>query len=184
MLRQVNNDKKDNNKGVMQQKINTYLEHAEVVKFISYLDDVFSKAPKLPKPFTNVLVSIAPWLAGVGGVLGIIGSLQSISYGFGSMSQYAELFSQFARIPRWYFTFVGVIQLLSSALLIMAFSPLKDKKYYGWLLLFWNMLLMTIQNLVGLAVGLGGAVGVLLSILIGLYLLFQMKPEYSTKKAS
>lgn len=158
------------------------------------LDDVFgSKAQyQLPENIKKVLVDIAPWLALVGGVLGILSAyniwawahranqtLDSLNRLYGDMvpRQTVELGLMF-----W----VSIVMtLVFAALALLAFPGLKAKKKVGWNLMFYSMIANIAYGIVSLFYD-GGGLGNLLSSLIvsaiGLYILFQVRSHYLLAK--
>lgn len=165
----------------MPQHILDKLTDKQAMDFISSVEKLFKDLPHLPKAIPTILVKISPWLALIGGVFGILGSLQSITYGIGGGSPYQRIFSEFAGLPAWYFIVVGLLQLISSILLLLAFKHLKNKTMTGWVYLFWNMALMVIQSLVGMLAGLGGIVGFVVVTAVSYYVLFEIKPLFGNK---
>ncbi len=172
-------------KDIMPQQILDRLTDKQAMDFIKSIEKPFKDLPHLPEAIPSILVKISPWLALVGGAFGLLGALQSISYGIGGGTAYQRIFSEFAGLPAWYFIVVGLLQLVSSALLLLAFKHLKNRTTTGWVYLFWNMALMVAQSLIGILAGLGGVVGFVVVTAISYYLLFEMKPFYGkTSKAT
>lgn len=131
-------------------------------EIINKLDDLFKKAPKLPPSVQDVLVKIAPILSLVFGVLGIIAGaigLSSVGLLDGIDSSFGILVSSAALI-------------VSSVLMLMAYPHLKVRKYRGWELLFWSEVVGAVSAVVSISIG------SVLGILIGFYLLFQIKSHY------
>jgi hypothetical protein len=77
-----------------------------------------------------------------------------------------------------YFTIAGVIAILTGLLMLMAFTPLRNRKLVGWMYLFWVTVLSFTQNVIGLLMGVGGLVGTLIGAAIGFYLVFELKSAY------
>lgn len=131
---------------------------------INKLDELFGKLPKLPKSVTDILVTIAPWLALVFGILGVIGGLSSVGLSpvalFGGISNSVTVLV------------AGVLAIISSVLMLMAFPKLRKRVYKGWELLFWSEVVSTVSVVLSLTAA------TVLFILIGFYLLFQIKSYY------
>lgn len=131
---------------------------------IKMLEDVFKQAPSLPENAREVLVKIAPWLALIFGILGLLAGLAAI--GISPVAMFGGVRSSTTLLIS------GVVTLISSGLMLMAYPQLVKRTYRGWELLFWS----EIVNVV--AVLLAFSLGSILSLLIGLYLLFQIKGHY------
>lgn len=135
----------------------------------SMLEEWFKKLPPLPANAVDGLYKIAPWIALVFGVIGVLGSLS----GFGALTFLAPL-AAMGGASNYYP--LGIIStagwLVSSVLMLLAFTGLKDGKMSGWNLLFWSEVVSVVASLV--AFSLGSIVGAV----IGFYLLFQIKPKY------
>ena len=131
---------------------------------ISALDEVFQKLPRLPKSATDVLVNIAPWLALVFGILGVIGGLSAI--GISPLALFGGVNASFVVLA------TGVAAIVSSVLMLMAFPKLKKRAYKGWELLFWSEVISAISAVLSISVG------SVFGVLIGFYLLFQIKSYY------
>lgn len=133
---------------------------------ISYLEGWFSKLPPLSLDVRKRLVHIAPILALVFGILGVVGSIGSglispllIFFGGPKEAMGGIVFS--------------LLALASSVLVLCAYPSLKKYKQRGWTFLFWSQILSIVGSvfqsvsLVGIVIG-----------LFGLYLLYQIKSLY------
>ncbi len=153
------------------------------------LDDVFgSKAQyQLPENIKKMLVEFAPWLALVGGVLGILSAynlwqwahrLESINRVFGDIIP-----AQNVSLGLMFWLSIAAT-LLFAALALLAFPGLKAKKKVGWNLMFYSMIANVAYGVVSLFYD-GGGVGSLLTALvmsaIGFYILFQIRSNYLEK---
>lgn len=131
---------------------------------INKLDVYFGqKAPKLPKGFKEFLVQVTPYLA----VLGVIGLAFSTLAIFG-VSGFAFAFGGSFMI--------GVNLILSVALIviyIIAIPGLFKRTSKGWTMMFYAMIVGSIQSLITASI-----VGFILTLLFGLYFLYQIKPYY------
>ncbi len=148
----------------------------EAQNFIKKIESIFKVAPHLPKGIINFLVMIVPWGALLGGIFGLIGSISLLtgsSLGWG-MTRWLR----WAGVSTTYYLVLGVFQLVTSVLLLLAFNQLKNKKFAGWMLLFWISLIGIAQNAVGIFFGYNSIIGTLISAVISLYLLFEVKPSY------
>lgn len=150
--------------------LNLLLENQTVLNLVKQLEDTFSKAPHLPKGLNEFFVKIAPYMALLGGVLSllagpILGLLSVLT-----LNPMIVLMTVVA----------AVLSLVNAALLLSAFSPLKNREMRGWLLLFWSDLLGAVQVLFSIFLR-QASITSLISLLIGFYILFEMKSFYSKK---
>ena len=132
------------------------------------LENVFKGVPNLPANIREVLVKIAPWLALIFGILGIIGGLGAIGVSpigvLGGVSNGAFLLV------------IGVLTIVSSVMMVMAFPKLNKGEMGGWKLLFWSEVISFVSSL--LALNVGSIISALIGAAIGFYLLFQIKSYY------
>ncbi len=133
--------------------------------YIKMLEDLFAKAPALPKNIQEVLVQITPIFALIFGILGIIAGLSW----FGS----APIIAFIGVRPGFLTLLTGVLTIAASVILLLAYSKVKARKMEGWRLLFWSEVVNLLSSLV-----VGGIVSVIIGALIGFYLLFQIKSYY------
>ncbi|MBI3341658.1 hypothetical protein HY024_00890 [Candidatus Curtissbacteria bacterium] len=134
----------------------------------------FKQLPSLPASAVDVLVNIAPWIALVFGILGVLSGLA----GFGLLTAFSPL-AMMGGVNGYGLGFIAAIGLIvSSVLELAAFPGLKARKMSGWNLLFWSEIVSVVASVVGLVTGGAGIVGSVIGALIGLYLLFQIKPKY------
>ena len=130
------------------------------------LEDIFVKAPKLPKSAIEVMVKIAPFLALIFSILAIPPLLAM--FGIGGFVPWGMVGFSYS-ILYWVAAVFGTIQVVLG---LMAVKPLLAGKMYGWQLLFYSMILSGLASL--FRISLGG----LLGMVIGFYLLYQIKGEY------
>ncbi len=136
------------------------------------MQDWFDKLPSLPKGFRDVLVQIAPWIALLFGILGVLVGLGGL--GILSVLSPMMLIGNGASATTGSFVSV-VLSLISSVLLLIAFPGLHARKNQGWTMLFWSQWAALLSSLV---VGVGALFGGLIGAVIGFYLLFQIKSYY------
>jgi hypothetical protein len=139
---------------------------------VDSLEDFFKKAPALPANWREGLVKVTPWLALIFGVLGVLGALSAV----GVLTAIAPLsvFSGAAGVASYGGTVVAAwIWLAASVLLLAAYPGTKARKYSGWSLLFWSVVVNTLGSVVA-----GELVSAVLGALIGFYFLFQIKSYY------
>lgn len=137
------------------------------------LDGYYVKFPALPKGANEFLVSVAPWLALVFGVLAVVAGLGAL----GILTAFAPVAvvagaSQYAFVG----LFAAVFLLAQGALELLAFPSLKARKQRGWNLMFYSVVLSLLSSVISLSVS--GIVFGLIGFLIGYYFLYQVKSYY------
>ena len=137
-------------------------------QIIHSMDDFFKKAPQLPVNIREVLVKIAPWIALIFGLLGVLAGL-----GLLGVSPIAALDGAQSSL---FLVVSGILTIISSVLLLMAFPKLQKHQYAGWRFLFWSRVVSIISSLIGITAG--SIIWVVIGALIGLYILFQIKSYY------
>ncbi len=135
---------------------------------------LFKELPHLPKKWIETIVKILPFLVLIGGIFSIISALQNIFI----FNRTQSWIMQWAQVSRAYYYVSGIFTALMGALYLMAYKPLKNKEYEGWLLLFLSAILSLAESLVVLILGWGGLFGLLISAVISFYLLYEIRPEF------
>ena len=149
----------------------------EATGVVKSVEGVFKGLPHLPKGFVDFLVSIAPWLTGLAGVMSVYGGVTSL-FMSGRRNELMMYIDRYAGVNTAYFTVLGVFALLVGVLYLMAFKPLKAMKMTGWMYLFWGNVLGIAQGIASLLFGFGGIVGTVIGAAIGFYFLFEVKARY------
>ena len=138
------------------------------------LDPYYAKLPVLPKGVNDFIVSVAPWLALVFGVLALLAGLAAfgILTAFSPMAAYAGVggYALAAMLA-------AVVLLVQGVIDLVAFSPLKAKRKKGWDLMFLSVVLGVVSSVVSLSVG--GVVWSIIWALVGYYFLYQIKSYYN-----
>ena len=146
----------------------TMAENKKAQDLIKYLEDLFAKLPNLPKGGREGLVKIAPWLALIFGILGVLGGLSAI--GFSPLALFVGVSASFNVLIS------GVAAIIASVLLLMAYPKLSKHAYKGWELLFWSEIVNAVGAL--LSISASNVLGIVLGIGLGFYLIFQIKSYY------
>lgn len=149
----------------------------EAMGMVKSVEGVFKNVPHLPKGVVDFLVSVAPWLTGLGGVLSIYGGVTSL-FLTGRRNELMMYIDRYAGVNSAYFAVLGLFALVVGVLYLMAFKPLKAMKMTGWMYLFWGNVLGIVQGIASLLFGFGGIVGTVIGAAIGFYFLFEVKPRY------
>lgn len=161
----------------MQQLLDT-MSNKEVMNVIKQIEDGHRGLPHLPKGITEFLVKVAPYLAAIGGVLSILGGVQML---VGMNSAYSMM--EAIGISSNYRYVSGLEQLIVGALSLWSYKYLKAQSMTGWLMMFWSMIIYTIFAIISIFFfGYSSLVGVVIGLLFGTYVLFELKPHYSKAK--
>lgn len=131
-------------------------------QYMKMMEEWFAKLPSLPVNVKDVLVKIAPWLALVFGILGVLGSLAAT----GILTALSPLTATGGIVG-------AVLALVGSVLMLMAYPGLRDRKMAGWRRSFYSQLVSVVSSVVAL-----NLFGAIVGALIGFYLLFQIKSHY------
>ncbi len=164
----------------MQQVIDR-LTSAQAKKFVAQVEQPFKSVPHMPESWTEFLAKIAPYLAGLGGIFGILGGVSTLSYAFNFSSSLMWI-DQMVGLSPVYLIITGLLEIVSGVLGIMAYKYLKARSLTGWMLMFWNMMLSLVSSVVAVILGpafVSSLIGALIGAAIGLYILFEMKREYN-----
>lgn len=140
-------------------------------KLESFLAPLFQKAPHLSEGARNTLANIAPWLALVFGILGIVAVVSA--GGVGMLFSFWMYFGG-SSLP---FLLALVIGFISAVLDLLAFKPLRAMHKSGWNLIFYGAVLSMVSTLIHMAVGYGSLMGLFMSV-VGLWLLFEIRGLY------
>lgn len=142
---------------------------AQTKKLAKPLEDLFVKAPALPSSARELLVSVAPWISLVFGVLLVLVSLGGLGVG----SALAP-FAMYAGVGNTMFLMVAsILGILQGVVMVLAFSGLKRKALAGWNWWFWAEVLSVVAAVVAF-----NLVGAVVNALVGFYLIFQVKSYY------
>ena len=147
---------------------------------IGVLEPYFTKqAPfQLPEKARKFIVQWMPWINVILGILLLPAVL--VILGFGSViGTLAAAAGQSVGLTYWLSMIVLIITI---ALLFITFPGLQARRLSTWKLVFWADILYFVYNLIA-GVGnpitlLSSLIGGLISLVIGLYILFQIKSHY------
>lgn len=131
------------------------------------LGQIFKNAPNLPSDIKDLIVDYGPYLALIGGIMGLLSGFVFKLY-TGVFSPTYALTGLFL----WNYYLQTILNLVASVIMIVSFKPLKEKEYRGWQMLFYLTLIYAVFAIFSLS--LAGLVGVILSF----YLLFQIRGKY------
>lgn len=147
-----------------------------VDQLIDTIKPVFAKFPHLPKGATDVLVMVAPWLALIFGVLGVLATVTAV-LGLVGISGAAMMYMPVVGAVVSGFSVLALVSLLfglgSSVLELLAYPGLKDRKTVGWRYLFLSQSVSVLGAIVAFNI-----VGAVISFVIGYYLLYEVRSYY------
>lgn len=151
-------------------------------KVVTPLEGIFADLPHLPKGVVEFLVKVAPWLVALGGVLSVLSAINMLQLAmnpFGGVM--GRFMAEFVQINPLYYWITAVVGVLNGGLAFLAFKPLRERKLDGWMLLFWMEMLGVASSVVSIVLVRGGIVMTVIGLLIGFYILFEVKPAFKGK---
>lgn len=155
--------------------IDQFIQQPAMLRLLETINKLFDKLPRLPRVIGKVLVFLAPWLALISGVLGLLA---------GPLASLLGLLSLITLKPMIILDYVSVsiIMIINTFLMFKAFKPLKAKDMRGWIYLFWSNILWLISGVIDTLLGKQDILPLVISNLIGFYLLFEMKKTMADQK--
>lgn len=132
---------------------------------IGMMEEWFKKAPALPVNIQDTLVKITPWVALIFGILGVLAGLGAV--GVSPIAMFGGVNSSLMVLVS------GVLTIVSSVLLLMAYPKTKALKMDGWKFLFWSTVVSLVSSLL-----VGAIVSAIIWGLVEFYILFQIKSHY------
>lgn len=139
----------------------------------AWLLPMFSNLPHIPEGGRKTISDIVPWLAIIFGVLSLIGLLGSGLFGI-ILSPLLALGGGLRSIILLLTVILGIA---SAVLSILAFRPMRAMKKTGWDYLFYSLILSAVSFVISL-VGMMSSVGSVVGILLGAYILFEIRSRY------
>ena len=155
-----------------------YLTSAKMLSYIALGRAIFKDLPHIPQNVKESLMKIIPWLTIIGAVLMAVAGIEHLMFAMGVRA----IRILFGSSTYWVLT--GVLELVAAYIAFLAFPLLKEKKYNGWVLLFWNCVLGLVMSVVTLAFVLGNLVGAVLAAAISFYLVYEFEPLYKSSMKS
>jgi hypothetical protein len=141
----------------------------------AWLAPIFAQAPHIPAGGRKVIVDIAPWLSLIFGILGLLGLLSAGALGL-LLSPLMLLSAGFSSLMFFVHIVLGIV---SSGLSILSFNPLREMKKKGWDYAFYSMILGAVGCVVSIiSMSYGSGVSNVLGIIIGAYILFEVREMY------
>jgi len=158
-------------------KQNCFLYNQQVKDLAKKGEALFKDLPHLPKDWVKNIVKILPYLVIIGAIVSLLSGLQSVF----AFNRNRAFLMHWTQVGRTYFYVSGGFSIALGILYFMAYEPVKNQEYDGWLLLFWASILSVAQSIVLLIFGWGNLFGPLIGAVFGFYLLYEIRPEYLTK---
>ncbi len=162
----------------MMKKTNCFLYSQPIKNLAKKGQTLHKDLPHLPKDWIKNIVKILPYLVLLGGIF-------SLTSGLGSLLPFGRnrlWMMHWLKINRAYYYVTAGFSLILAVLYLMAYEALKNKKYEGWLLLFWTIIISLIESVVLLIMGWGGLLGSVITAVIGFYVIYEIRPEFVAKK--
>jgi hypothetical protein len=129
--------------------------------------------PSLPDSVRELFVTFAPWLALLGGILGLLVFIPGVLL----LLTLSPLAGAGGAGIGYVLSIIHLILSAAGAVIsLMAFSGLRKHTLRGWTLLFWAAAVYFVAGL--LPISISGIIGAVLGVAISLYVLFQIKPYY------
>jgi hypothetical protein len=136
------------------------------------LEPIFTeKLPAFPENIKDILVQVAPWLALIGGIIGVLSLLTAL--GATTVLSFGAFGNEHFSSP-WYL-WVGILWLGAlTALCIISFKPLQNKEKKAWKYMYWLTLIGLVFNILSFS-----WISGLFSAFISFWILFQLKSRYT-----
>lgn len=150
-------------------KIFNFVNNKPFTDVENVIANTFIKFPRLPKEISDVIVSFAPYLVLLGGVIGILSILTLFS--IGNVFFNSVFATGFGFLPFFYITVIASV--ITGIMMVISFEDLKAKIIFGWRLVFWSFTISVITMVITL-----NFFGALISAVISWYILVQVKELY------
>lgn len=141
-----------------------------VNKLEAWMAEMFKNAPHLPEGGKKWIVDVAPYIALVFGILGVVSLV--FASGAGVVVSLVTLGAGLG------VTLHLIISLVAAILFLMAYKGLKARTKSGWNFVFYSSLVSLIGTVVGIVTMYGMNIGGLIGSLIGFYILFEIREYY------
>lgn len=161
------------------QKAQCFLYNNQIKNLAKKGESILKDLPHLPKDWINNIVKILPYLILIVGIVSAISGLQSLF----AFNRNQTWIMHWMKINRSYYYITATFSIILAGLYLKAFKPLKNKSYEGWLLLFWAVILSTIQAIILFILGWGDLFGPIIACIFGFYLLYEVLPDFNNKEA-
>ena len=143
------------------------------------LAGIFNQAPHIPENGRSALVSFAPWLAILSGILWVLGLLGAYR-AWQAYNSVVSVLWVVVQTSTWLGTgwYISILtSIITTVLSFMAYPWLAAKKKEGWDKLFYAQIVSIIGGILALFTN-GSWFNLILAALIGFYLLFEIRSYY------
>lgn len=124
--------------------------------------------PKLPANVLDIIVKVVPYLALIGGILGLWATVSALGM-FGAVSMIVPI-----NVTTPALFYIGLLFGVAASILdLVAFPKLQTNSKIGWDYLYYGAVLSFVQSVLSL-----NFIGAILGSLISMYLLFQIRHYY------
>ncbi|HRH93223.1 MAG TPA: hypothetical protein PKV72_01680 [Candidatus Peribacteria bacterium] len=148
-----------------------FTKHAAAIE--AWMLPLFQKAPHLPQNARQTVVDVAPWLALIGGVLGLAAVFSASAF---TSMLFTFSFFRYGIFPLLYV--VSMLCVFAAALLeLMAYQPLTQRRKAGWNFMFYALLINVVSFVLSIFAGYGNG-GHIIGLLVGFWLLFEVRDAY------
>lgn len=147
-----------------------FLKNKPFILFESKIINLFKNLPKLPENIVNFLVSLAPYLVLVCGILSLLSIVTILSIAGFSLYVLSPFLAPL--VSHVYLSILGAF--VCGILLIISFNSLKVRNLLGWRLVFWSINFSILISLLRLNI-----LSVIINAAISWYLLTQIKYKYN-----
>ena len=141
------------------------------MRVVALFGFVFGKIPHLPKKIVNFLVFLAPWLALIGIIIGVIAGPVMVL-----LTLLSAVTLDLALILNMLFS--TLLVAANTVILLRAFRPLKNKELRGWIYLFWGSVIGSISIVSGIMTDEYSVLSGVVSILLGFVFIFQIRDNF------
>jgi hypothetical protein len=140
----------------------------------SWLAPIFGNLPHLPANWKKVITDIAPWVSLIFGILAIIGLLGTSMLGV-LLSPLIALNNGIRGLG----LFISILLSFATAIFsILSFKPLQAMSKKGWDYAFYGLALSALGTIISIVL-MSTSFGSVIGILIGAYLLFEVRERYN-----
>jgi len=129
---------------------------------------VTKKLPPLPQNIIDILVTITPWLAVIGTVMGIPAILALFR-----MNQFAAYYNVPGMGFGWGYQISNLLLIVQMVLMGLSIQGLFARKISAWRLMYYAAWVSMLSSLIS-----GGILSLLISGALSFYILFQVKKAY------
>lgn len=147
---------------------------AQLLPLEKEISDIFAKFPAFPDNIKEILVKISPYLCIIGVVFGGLGLLAAFGLGVGVSAIGA---AAYGGMGIYWISMLFLAAMV--ALEAMAISPLMKRQKKGWDYLYYIFLLSLVNGVISIFGSFsGGIFSLILTFVIGGWILFQVRDKY------